>query len=272
MSLLDGWLVVELLLLGSVGGFLAGLLGIGGGMILVPFTSWLLSSRGVEPELALKMAVATSMAMILFTSISSVRAHHQRGAVRWDLVRGLAPGIVVGGLIGAAGVFVALHGATLALVFGVFVAFTATQMLLDRKPAPSRQMPGPAGRAAAGGLIGFVSGLVGAGGAFISVPFMSWCNVPVHHAVATSAALGLPVALANVAGYLIGGRHFVNPVPGSFGYLWLPGVALLASASVLCAPLGARLSYRMNVRQLKQLFALLLYCIAAHMLWRAAAG
>lgn len=272
MSLLDGWLVFELLLLGSVGGFLAGLLGIGGGMILVPFTSWVLSSRGVEPELALKMAVATSMAMILFTSISSVRAHHRRGAVRWDLVRGLAPGIVVGGLIGAAGVFVALRGTALALLFGVFVAFTATQMLLDRKPAPSRQMPGPAGRAAAGGLIGFVSGLVGAGGAFISVPFMSWCNVPVHNAVATSAALGLPIALANVAGYLIGGRHFVNPVPGSFGYLWLPGVALLASASVLCAPLGARLSYRMNVRQLKRLFALLLYGIAAHMLWRAAAG
>ena len=92
LSLLDGWLIVELLLLGSVGGFLAGLLGIGGGMILVPFTSWILSSRGVEPELALKMAVATSMAMILFTSISSVRAHHQRGTVRWDLVRGLAPG------------------------------------------------------------------------------------------------------------------------------------------------------------------------------------
>ena len=216
------------------------------------------------------MAVATSMAMILFTSISSVRAHHQRGTVRWDLVRGLAPGIVAGGLIGAAGVFVALRGGVLALLFGLFVAFSATQMLLDRKPKPSRQMPGPTGCATAGGVIGFVSGLVGAGGAFISVPFMSWCNVPVHNAVATSAALGLPIALANVAGHLMGGRHLVNPVPGSFGYLWLPGVVLLASASVLCAPLGARMSYRMNVRQIKRLFALLLYGIAAHMLWRAA--
>ena len=259
-------------MLGIGTGFLAGLLGIGGGMLMVPFITIIMSNRGVAPDLAVKMAIATSMATIIFTSLSSLRAHHRRGAVRWDLVRGLAPGIVVGGLIGAAGVFVALRGATLALLFGLFVAFTATQMLLDRKPKPSRQMPGPTGRATAGGVIGFVSGLVGAGGAFISVPFMSWCNVPVHSAVATSAALGLPIALANVAGYLIGGRHFVNPVPGSFGYLWLPGVALLASASVLCAPLGARLSYRMNVRQLKRLFALLLYGIAAHMLWRAAAG
>ncbi|RZT97651.1 sulfite exporter TauE/SafE family protein [Rivibacter subsaxonicus] len=272
MSLLDGRLVLELLLLGSIGGFLAGLLGIGGGMILVPFTSWILAGRGVEPGLALKMAIATSMAMILFTSISSVRAHHRRGTVRWDLVRGLAPGIVGGGLLAGAGVFAMLRGQALGLVFGLFVALSATQMLLDRKPAPTRQMPGPGGRAAAGGVIGFVSGLVGAGGAFISVPFMTWCNVPIHNAVATSAALGLPIALANVSGYLIGGRGLDNPVPGSLGYLWLPGVALLASASVLCAPLGARMAYRMNVGQLRRAFALLLYGIAAHMLWKAVRG
>jgi uncharacterized protein len=272
MNLLDGRLALELLLLGGIGGLLAGLLGIGGGMILVPFTSWLLSSRGVAPGLALKMAIATSMATILFTSMASVRAHHRRGTVRWDLVRGLVPGIVGGGLLAGAGIFAVLRGEVLALVFGLFVALSATQVLFDRRPVPTRQMPGPGGRVAVGGLIGFVSGLVGAGGAFISVPFMTWCNVPIHNAVATSAALGLPIALANVSGYLIGAPGLDNPVSGSLGYLWLPGVALLASASVVCAPLGARLAYRMNVRQLRRVFALLLYGIAAHMLWRALRG
>jgi uncharacterized membrane protein YfcA len=155
-------LVAELLALGCTAGFLAGLLGIGGGMLMVPFITLILSQRGVGGALAVKMAIATSMATILFTSISSVRAHHKRGAVRWELVRTLAPGIVMGGLAAGAGVFALLKGSTLALVFGLFVAFSATQMLLDKKPAPSRQMPGAGGRVAAGGVIGFISGLVGA--------------------------------------------------------------------------------------------------------------
>lgn len=261
-------LILELLLLGCGTGFLAGLLGIGGGMLLVPFMTWLLTQRGVDGALAVKMAIATSMATILFTSISSVRAHHRRGAVRWELVRGLAPGIVIGGLIAGAGVFALLKGSTLALVFGVFVAFSATQMLLDRKPKPTREMPGPAGRVAAGSAIGFVSGLVGAGGGFISVPFMTWCNVAIHNAVATSAALGFPIALANVAGYVIGGWNLANPVPASFGYLWLPGLAVVATTSVLFAPLGARTAHAMNVGQLKRVFAVLLYALSAYMFYK----
>lgn len=158
---LDPMLVAQLLVLGSCTGFLAGLLGIGGGMLIVPFMTLILSARGVESALAVKMAIATSMATIVFTSISSVRAHHRRGAVRWDLVRRIAPGIVIGGLIAGAGAFAALRGTTLALVFAVFVAFSATQMLRNRQPAPSRQMPGTAGSLGAGTLIGFMSGLVG---------------------------------------------------------------------------------------------------------------
>ena len=182
---IDLTLVAELLLLGTCTGFLAGLLGIGGGMLMVPFMTLILSARGVDSALAVKMAIATSMATILFTSISSVRAHHKRGAVRWEIVRTLAPGIVLGGLLAGAGVFSLLKGTTLALVFAVFVAVSATQMLLDRKPAPTRQMPGTAGSLGAGGMIGFISGLVGAGGGFISVPFMAWCNVAMPNAVAT---------------------------------------------------------------------------------------
>jgi len=266
---LDGPLVVQLLVLGCCTGFLAGLLGIGGGMLMVPFMTLILSHHGVASALAVKTAIATSMSTILFTSLSSVRAHHEHGAVRWDLVRTLAPGIVVGGLVGGAGVFALLKGATLALVFALFVGFSATRMLQDKKPAAGRQMPGRGGRLAAGGAIGLVSGLVGAGGGFISVPFMTSCNVAMHNAVATSAALGFPIALANTTGYVVGGWSLDNPMPGAIGYLWLPAVAIIATASVLFAPLGARAAHAMHVAQLKRVFALMLYALAAYMLYKA---
>ncbi|ASM78353.1 membrane protein [Vitreoscilla filiformis] len=266
------WLLAELAALGLCAGFLAGLLGIGGGMLMVPFLTMILSGRGVGADMAVKMAIATSMATILFTSLSSVRAHHRRGAVRWEIVRGIAPGIVLGGLLAGAGAFAVLKGHTLALVFGLFVAFSATQMLQGKKPAASRQMPGWGGQTAAGTGIGFISGLVGAGGGFISVPFMTWCNVPIHHAVATSAALGFPIALANTVGYIVGGWNLPPGVPGTLGYLYLPALAVIASCSVLMAPLGARTAHAMNVAQLKRAFAVLLYALAAYMLWKAWAG
>jgi uncharacterized protein len=269
---LEWLLVAELLVLGSATGLLAGLLGIGGGMLLVPFLTLILDQRGVAPQMAVKMAIATSMATILFTSLSSVRAHHRRGAVRWALVRGLAPGIVAGGLLAGAGLFAALKGQWLAITFAAFVGISATQMLLDRKPAQRREMPGPAGQRAAGGLIGFVSGLVGAGGGFLSVPFMTWCNVPIHNAVATSAALGFPIALAATTGYVIGGWSLPSALPGAFGYLYLPALAVVATTSVLLAPRGARLAHALNVSQLKRVFALLLYGLAAYMLYKGLAG
>ena len=265
-------LIAELLLLGSCTDFLAGLLGIGGGMLMVPFITLILDARGIGAGLGVKMAIATSMSTILFTSLSSVRAHHRRGAVRWDLVRTLAPGIVIGSLVAGAGVFALLRGQALALVFGLFVAFSATQMLLDKKPKPTRQMPGAAGRVAAGSVIGFISGLVGAGGGFISVPFMTWCNVAIHNAVATSAALGFPIALASTVGYVIGGWSLDTGLPGALGYLWLPALGVIASASVLTAPLGARTAHAMNVAQLKRVFALVLYGLAAYMLNKALRG
>jgi len=268
MSFLDPTLVLELLLLGACTGFLAGLLGIGGGMLMVPFLTVIFSHRGVDGAVAVKMAIATAMATILFTSIASVRAHHKRGAVRWDLVARLAPGIVLGGLLAGAGVFAVLKGDALALAFAAFVSFSAVQMLIDRKPRPSRQMPGPLGATAAGGAIGFLSGLVGAGGAFVSVPFMTWCNVAMANAVATSAALGFPISLANTLGYVVAGWNLPPPLPGSLGYLMLPALAVIALASVLTAPLGARVAHTIDVKKLKKVFAVLLFGLAGYMIWR----
>ncbi len=266
--LLEPLLIVELALLGLGTGFLAGLLGIGGGMLMVPFITLILSGRGVAPDLAVKMAIASSMATIIFTSISSVRAHHRRGAVRWDIVKRLAPGIVMGSMIGSLGVFALLKGSYLAIFFGLFVGFSATQMFLDKKPAPTRQMPGMGGQLAAGGGIGFVSGLVGAGGGFISVPFMTWCNVAIHNAVATSAALGFPIAVANVAGYAISGQSVSHLPTGSFGYIWLPALLVIATCSVLTAPLGAKAAHNLPVTKLKRVFASILYLLAAYMLYK----
>ena len=196
---LEPLLILELAALGLATGFLAGLLGIGGGMLMVPFLSIILTSKGFPPEYVVKMAVATSLATICFTSLSSVREHHKRGAVLWPVALALSPGILMGSLLGAQ-LAVALPGKVLSVMFAVFVAFSATQMFLNRKPKPTRQLPKPLGMLGVGGLIGAVSAMVGAGGAFISVPFMTWSNVTIHNAVATSAALGFPIALAGTLG------------------------------------------------------------------------
>lgn len=262
-------LLAELAVLGVFTGFMAGLLGIGGGMIMVPVLTWLFSSRGVDPGMSVKMAIATAMSTIMFTSISSLRAHHQRGAVRWPLVKSFAPGILVGGLVAGAGAFAAIKGQGLAAVFGAFTAFSASQMLADRKPKPTRTLPGPGARVAVGGGLGFISGLVGAGGAFLSVPYMIWCNVPVREAVGTSAALGFPIALANTVGYVIGGWNQPAALPGAFGFLYLPALVIIATISVLMAPMGAKVAHSINTSSLKKVFALVLFCLSAYMLYKA---
>ncbi|HEY2925325.1 sulfite exporter TauE/SafE family protein [Piscinibacter sp.] len=269
MSLGLGWpLIAELLLLGCFTGFLAGLLGIGGGMLLVPFMTLVLTLKGFPDANVVKMAVATSLATICFTSISSVRAHHGRDAVRWDIVKLLAPGIVIGSLLGAQ-IAKALPSNVLALLFSAFISFSATQMFIDKKPKPTRQLPHSGGMLGAGGVIGTLAALVGAGGGFISVPFMTWCNVSIHQAVATSAALGFPIALAGTVGYIFAGWSLHDMPPGALGFIYLPALLVISLASVTTAPLGARSAHSLDVGQLKRVFAGLLYALAAYMLYKA---
>jgi uncharacterized membrane protein YfcA len=154
----------------------------------------------------------------------------------------------------------------------VFVIFSAMQMFLDRKPKPTRDLPGPVGQVGAGGFIGFMSGLVGAGGGFISVPFMTWCNIPIHNAIATSAALGLPIALANVVGYVISGQNVAGLPEDSLGYIWLPALGVIAFCSVFTAPLGARAAHALPVAKLKKAFASLLLVLAVYMFFKGVTG
>ena len=260
-------LILELALLGTCTGFLAGLLGIGGGMLMVPFMTFILTSKGFPADYTVKMAVATSLATICFTSLSSVRAHHQRGAVLWPVARLLAPGILVGSALGAQ-IAVALPGKVLGVLFALFVGFSATQMFLDRKPKPTRTLPKGLGMFSMGGLIGMLSALVGAGGAFISVPFMTWCNVKIHNAVGTSSALGFPIALAGTLGYIWAGIGMPQMPAGSVGYIYLPALVVISIASMAMAPLGARTAHRMDIRPLKKVFATVLYGLAAYFLLR----
>lgn len=156
----------------------------------------------------------------------------------------------------------------LTLLFAVFVTFSATQMFIDKKPKPTRQLPQGAGMFGAGGLIGILSALVGAGGGFVSVPFMTWCNVKIHNAVATSAALGFPIALAGTVGYIVSGWNLAELPPGTFGFIYLPALVVISIASVFTAPLGARAAHALNVKQLKRAFAAMLYVLAVYMFYK----
>ncbi len=265
---MDISLIIAFLVLGAATGFAAGLLGIGGGMLLVPFITLLLVAKEFPEELIIHMAIATSLATIMFTSISSVRAHHKRGAVSWRIVKLLAPGILIGSWIGP-WIGKQLSSSGLALFFAVFVAFSATQMLLNKKPAASRDLPKVPGMLGAGGIIGVLSGLVGAGGGFVSVPFMTWCNVKIHNAVATSAALGFPIALAGTLSNIYYGMDTPGLPTGSLGFIYLPALLVISAASVTTAPLGARTAHKLPVQSLKKVFSIMLYALAAYMLYKA---
>jgi len=265
---MDPIFVVCLLLLGAAVGFAAGLLGIGGGMILVPFLAMLLSLQGMPDALIVHAAIATAMATIVFTSISSMRAHHRQGAIRWDIVWVIGPGMIVGGLLSGGAVFAYLSGFWLSLFFAVFVGYSGWKMLKGKPPVPGRTLPGKPIVFGVGAAIGFVSGFLGAGGGFLSVPFMVRGNVPVRNAVATSAALGFFIAVANSAGYIYSGFQEVRGQPGMLGYIYWPALIALSFMSVLTAPLGARCTHSLPVTTVRRLFACLLFAMSAYMLFK----
>jgi uncharacterized membrane protein YfcA len=253
------------LAIGATVGFLAGLLGIGGGMVTVPMLVFVFTAKGFPAEHMMHLSLATSMATIMFTSLSSVRAHHLHEAVDWPVARAMAPGIVTGGLAASlvAG-FVPTR--PLAVFFTGFMFYAATQMFFEVKPKPSRQLPGAAGLFGVGAAIGGLSSVLAAGGAFLSIPFLARCNVPLKRAIGTAAANGFPIAVAGTAGYVLNGLGVHGLPEGSFGFVYLPALALIVGASMPVAPLGARLAHRLPVKRLRIVFALLLLGLALRML------
>jgi len=251
-------------LMGLVAGFFAGLLGIGGGLILVSLMVFAFNAQDFPADRVMHLALGTSLATIVFTSIKSILAHHRHGAVRWDIVRHSAAGLVLGTLAGSA-IADALRSRVLAVVFTAFVVYSAVNMMLDIRPRADRRLPGPAGLQVGAGLVGLASALVGAGGGFISIPLMSFCNVPMRQCVATSAALGLPIAVSGTLGFLIGGWGKDHLPTLSLGYVYLPALVGIVAGTFITVPVGARLAHSIPVPRLKKVFAVILSIMAVKM-------
>jgi len=253
---------------GAVAGILAGLLGIGGGLVLVPALFWVYSHLGFPADAVMQFALGTSLASILFTGFSSVRAHHAQGAVCWDLVGLMAPALLLGAFAGS---FLAdaIGSAGLMRLFGVFAAVIGIRMLLPSRPASE---DGNCGKSVAkpvhvagGGVIGLASALFGIGGGSLCVPYLNAVGVRIQQAVATSAACGVPIAIAGALGYVVTGWQ--QPAPaGAVGYVYLPGLAAIVLASMPMAGIGARLAHRLPAVTLKRIFAVILLLVAADFL------
>lgn len=250
---------------GAIAGVLAGLLGIGGGLVIVPMLVFCFVRQGIPEVMIMHLALGTSLASIMFTAVSSFRAHHKHGAVHWDVVRKIVIGIFTGTFMGS---YIAAQLSTRFLkgFFVVFLYYVAVQMLTGKKPKPKRQIPGRTAMFGVGNVIGVVSSLVGIGGGTLSVPFMIWCNMTVHHAIGTSAAIGFPIAIAGTIGYIVNGWTVAGLPDYSLGYIYLPALVGIVVTSVLTAPLGVRLAHSLPVNRLKRIFAVLLLVMGTRML------
>ena len=254
------------LALGAMAGLVGGLFGLGGGVVIVPILIIAFELQGISHNVATHMAVSTSLASIIFTSIPSIYTHAKKGSVRWSLVTWISPGIVLGALGG--GLFaLSLTGSSLQLLLGGFFMLVALQMLFYKPQAASRAGPGQPLLLVGGSGIGGISSLFGIGGGSLTIPFLTYFGVPIHHAVGTAAACGLPIALFSTLIYAGAEAQSGNLPEGTLGYIFIPAWLGIVIASVPCARLGALLAYRLNELRLKRLFGFLLIAMAARLIW-----
>ncbi len=257
------WLLIYIST-GALVGFLAGLLGIGGGMTLVPILATLFATQALSADHNVHMALATAMASAAFTSSASVREHQRHGGVDWTIVKLMVPGMVTGSLLSTlASGWVSQR--TLAIAFAVIVYAAATQMLLAKKPHASRTMPGFSACFGIGIVIGTLSGLVSAGGTFLIMPVMLYCGVAMHKAIGTGAAIGIPVTVIGTLGYIVSGWRMPDLPEYHLGFVYLPALMALVAGSIFTAPVGARLAHRLPVATLKRIFAILMFALATKM-------
>ncbi len=255
------------LLLGVFAGLVGGLLGLGGGILIVPALLFLFMWQGLPSDILMHLAVATSLFTIVFTSVSSSYAHHKHQAVLWPQVLLLTPGIIIGAVAGAL-IADQLSSDILRRVFGLFEILVACQVGFSVKPVVLyRSLPDKPGMLFAGSVIGTLSTLLGIGGGTLTVPYLVWCHVDIRKAVATSAACGFPIALAGASAMIVTGMDYGQLPAHSIGYVYVPAAILILITSVLFAPLGAKLAHAMPVNTLKRVFAVVLACVGLRMLF-----
>lgn len=266
---MTGWLLLYLLL-GACAGVLAGLLGIGGGLVLVAALAWLLPKQGVPADVAMHVALASSMASIVLTAASSARAHHRRGSVLWPTVAWMVPGVLLGGWLGSR-VAIGLDGDVLRWCVASYCFIVAAQMLLSRAQAggDARLVPRGPGYSVAGALIGALSALVGIGGGSMTVPLLVWRGVTPVRAVGTSSACGIFIGIGSALGYALQAPAGALPLAFSAGYVYLPAALGVAAASVLAAPYGTRLAHAISGLALKRVFALFMLLVGSSFAWSA---
>lgn len=247
--------------IGLVVGFLSGLLGIGGGIVIVSSLAILYAAHDFPSAYVMHLALGSSMACIVLSSISSFRTHDKHGAVDWHVVRSVTPGLILGVM---GGVLIARLSTTAVLkyLYLAFTLFVTAQWLLNLKPKPSRQLPGPRPLAAFGVFMGVIAGLFGGGGAVAGVPFLTWCNQSIHRAIGTVAALGFPIAIIGTLGYIAAGWTVPGMPRWSLGFVYLPAVVGISSMSMISARWGARTAHRLKGDTLRRVFALVLVALA----------
>lgn len=254
----------EFALIGLLAGYLAGFLGIGGGFIVVPALTFLFLNDPITAPWAIHMAVATSLSIMLVTSLSSLLAHHRKGAILWPLVRSMAVGLTAGAILGAA-IVDFLQGEILIRIFGLFAILAGFQLILGRNSDGEKPLPGRASAAATGGFIGFISALIGIGGGAITVPWLLWHGVHPQRAVASSAACGYPIAVAGSLSFVVLGQGSGLP-DAALGYIHLPAFAGIALFGALAAPLGVATVHRLPPRAVRRVFGLFLALVGTYML------
>lgn len=248
------------LAVGAVAGSLAGLLGVGGGVIVVPALAGIFAAQGVLPHDTMPLALGTSLAAIVLTALAGIRVHHVHRAVDWRIVLRLTPGLVFGAFAGA-NLASRAPSSVLVLAFGLFLWCVATYLIMDVTLQGAGSLPGWFGLSAVGGTIGLVSGVMGIGGGTLTIPFLTWRRVPLHQAIGTAAAAGLPIAVAGGMGYLLSGVALGAAPPDSVGFVHVPALVGVSVASVIAAPIGAGLTHHLPTGLLKKLFALFLYLV-----------
>ncbi|GMA11245.1 UPF0721 transmembrane protein [Acinetobacter gyllenbergii] len=257
------------LLIGAIAGFAAGLFGVGGGLIIVPILYIVFTQMNYDPNVIMHIAVGTSLATIIVTSISSVMAHHKKGAVLWPVFRNLAPGLVLGSFLGA-GVADLMSGQHLQLVIGVFAVWMAYKMFRGANAVvdPNRHLPSAALQLAAGGGIGVASAIFGIGGGSLTVPYLNRHGVVMQKAVATSAACGLPIAVAGALGFMWFGAKEQIEVPNTIGYVHIYAFLGISVMSFITAKFGAKVAHRLSPAMLKKCFAGLLVVVGSYFIYK----